>query len=157
MSKKFVEKSQMKKVRPDWFAGCEVVWWFRKQIQWSGWKIWEGGGAFSCFFWGGWVTFLGSSFAKKAGPGTQKKRISGKNGGRKLDSKLGSRLLPIWWLVIAFHPRITIKIGHSVAKFSTRATPVLGPRFERTLRKVFWTPHPKNSETVEQKKPHPVI
>ena len=73
MSKKFVEKSQMKKVRPDWFAGCEVVWWFRKQIQWSGWKIWEGGGAFSCFFWGQLGHFYGKQFCKKTRPWKSKK------------------------------------------------------------------------------------
>ena len=81
MSKKFVEKSQMKKVRPDWFAGCEVVWWFRKQIQWSGWKIWEGGGRFLVFSGDGWVTFMGSSFAKKPGPGNQKNTNSWKKRG----------------------------------------------------------------------------
>ena len=131
MSKKFVEKSQMKKVRPDWFAGCEVVWWFRKQIQWSGWNIWEGGGAFSCFFWGRLGHFYGKQFCKKTRPWKSKKHeFLKKTGVGNLTPKLGSGLLPLWRLEIAFHPRISIKNCNPVAKVSTRATPVLGSRFE---------------------------
>ena len=58
-------------------------------------KSGKGGGRFPVFSGAAGSLFWEAVLQKKNGPGTQKKRISGKNAGRKLDSKLGSRLLPI--------------------------------------------------------------